>query len=146
MRAVIWVLLLAGCVDTIGHPDIGITEPGIVPGAALCVRAEPNAVTFDGTVAVEQRAPTVVTLVSKDDCMEPGAMVERAELDDPRGAFAFAPTELFGEVFPDQPLEVDVNLIATEPGVYEGQLLVHAIGTFGEGEIAVQLYAEIPAQ
>lgn len=145
MRLAGLALLLAGCVDTILPGGVSVTEPGFPgEGDGLCLTADLTSVVFDGTVAVEERAPTVVTLAIPDGCLEPFALVQSTTLDDPAGAFGIRALDEPVELEPGDTLPIELSLLATEPGTYEGQLVVSGVGAFAEGSITVQLFAEIP--
>jgi hypothetical protein len=147
MRIVIMALVMSACADIGMRPEIGVTQPGVAdPATGLCMKADPTTVVFDGAIDPEQRTPTVVTLSTKDECVEPFAHIELVDLDDPVGAFAIAMADPPLEVTPDQDVPLDVSFIATDPGVYEGQVVVFGMGAFGEATVTVQLYAEIAAE
>lgn len=111
-------LLLVGCARTgfdMG-PDTGV-PPEFVDESFCGVDA------VDGEVLRLSDASPLATVVFRHDCPDP--MPLATTIDDP--AEAFVVVGLDGAfVEGDQDLEVEVELVATEPGVYEAQLTVAA--------------------
>lgn len=118
-------LALAGCSEQpFFVSDIGIDEDVEDPACALV--AEVEVLRFDA----ELREDGV-------EFMNPCLLAAEVVLDDPDGAFTFevAPSEDGATVW------VDIQLVATEPGVYEAQLVYDG----EQGAAGVELFAEIEA-
>ena len=145
MRLASLALLSAGCLDS----GFAVSEsPGFdgepTETGALCLAADPLTVSFDGATAPQDRTPVTVIFSVPADCMDPRAQIDQVALDDPFEAFAFDAPEMPVGLEIGATMQVDVSLLAVDPGVVEGQLVVSGMGAFGPGSSTVQLFAEIP--
>lgn len=137
LRASLLLVLASAC----SEPVVSVAPAEVVENG-LCLSVEPRIVNL---VDVDEAQ---VTLSVPDDCeTDPFVHIPEMEEDDPDDAFEISADgrDLPFEVEPDAPLILTVRRVATEPGSYEGQLQLLAVG-FGDANVTVQLYAEVPAQ